>query len=89
MTVVAWMLAGVAAGWIGFFLLRFNAKRGLLFSVVLGTLAGYLGGGLLAPMLAAGAVVTGEFNPFSVFAAFATAAGFLIIGELIHRRFGI
>ena len=89
MTVVAWMLAGVAAAWIGFFLLRFNVKRGLLFSIAIGVLASYLGGGLLGPMLAAGTIVAGEFNPFSVFAAFATAAGVLIVGEMIHRRFGI
>jgi len=89
MTVLAWVLAGVTAGWAGFFLFRFNAKRGLLFSIAIGALAGYLGGGLLAPMLAAGRVVAGEFNPFSVFAAFATAAGFLIIGEMIHRRFRV
>lgn len=89
MSVAAWILAGVAAGWIAYVLFRFNAKRGLLVSVIAGALAGWLGGGLLSPMFAAGAIVPGEFNPFSVFAAFAAAVGCLIVGELIYRRFGV
>jgi uncharacterized membrane protein YeaQ/YmgE (transglycosylase-associated protein family) len=89
MSIAMWMLAGGTAGWIGFVLFGFNAKRGLPASIVTGALAGWLGGGLLAPMVAAGTVVPGEFNPFSMFAALAAAAGCLIVGEMIYRRFGI
>jgi uncharacterized membrane protein YeaQ/YmgE (transglycosylase-associated protein family) len=89
MNVMTWILAGGAAGWIAYTWLRLNAKRGVLFSIAAGAAAGFAGGYLLAPMLSAAMATAGDFNPLSLFTAFATAAACLILGDMISRRLGI
>ncbi len=84
-----WVLAGGAAGWIGYSLMGFNKSRGLLISILIGMVGGFLGGNVLAPMLSAGVAVNpGDFNPFPLLIAFAFAAACLIITNMIHKRFG-
>ena len=84
-----WGLAGGIAGWIGYAFMKFNKDRGLLTSILIGLLGGYLGGSFLAPMFGAGVTVNpGDFNPFRLFIAFASAAACLTISNMIHKRFG-
>ena len=87
--VVLWVLAGGIAGWIGFAFVKFNVARGLLISIIIGMLGGYLGGTVLAPMFGAGVTVNpGDFNPFRLFIAFASATACLTISNMIYKRFG-
>ena len=86
--IMLWGLAGGIAGWICYTLIGFNEKRGLVASIIIGMVGGYLGGNILAPMFGAGAIGSGEFNPFSLFVAFASAAAILTIGNMVHKRFG-
>ncbi len=84
-----WALAGCAAGWIGFAVMGFNRKRGLLTSIIIGMAGGLVGGNLLAPMLSTGiAVNPSDFNPFPLVIAFAFAAACLIVSSMVHKRFG-
>ena len=89
MNAAMWILVGGFAGWIGFSYLKFNAKRGMLVSIIIGMAAGLFGGSVLSPMLGVAAIDPGHFNPLSLFTAFATAAGCLIISNMIYDRFGV
>jgi uncharacterized membrane protein YeaQ/YmgE (transglycosylase-associated protein family) len=89
MNVAMWALVGGAAGWIGFSLLNFNVKRGMPASIVIGMVAALVGGELVAPMVSAALTHPGDFNPLSLFTAFASAAGCLVVGDMIYNRFGV
>lgn len=89
MNIATWILAGGIIGWIGFRYLKFNLKRGMIVSILIGMAGGYLGGSLLAPMLSAAMATHGDFSPLSLFTAFASAAGFVIVSDMIYRRFGM
>ncbi|OGA54048.1 MAG: hypothetical protein A3G24_00055 [Betaproteobacteria bacterium RIFCSPLOWO2_12_FULL_62_13] len=89
MNVTTWILAGGVSGWIGFSYLRFNAKRGLAISIIIGMAGGLLGGAWLAPLLGAVPVNPGDFNPLSLFTAFASAFGCLTVTDMIYKRFGV
>ena len=89
MNIAIGIFVGAIAGWIGFSFLKFNARRGMVISIVIGMAAGFVGGELLAPMLGAAAVNPGDFNPLSIFVAFASAAACLTVGNMIYNRFGV
>ena len=82
-------MAGGVTGWIGYAYLRFNAKRGLAISIIIGVAGGLLGGTWLAPLLGTVPIYSGDFNPLSLFAAFATALGCLTVTDMIYKRFGV
>lgn len=87
--IILWAIAGGAAGWIGYSFLKLNEERGLGVSIAIGMCGGFLGGKLVAPMIGAGAAVNpGDFSPFPLFVALASAAAILIVSSMIHRRFG-
>ena len=88
LNIILWGLAGGIAGWIAFAYMGFNKERGLVVSIVIGMVGGFLGGNILAPMFSAGAISPGAFNPFSLFIAFASAAAVLTISNMVYKRFG-
>ena len=91
MNIVIWILAGGAIGWAGYALLHFNEYRGVVVSVVLGAAGGFLGGKVLTPMLTSPAPlgIPDGFDSLALFVAAASAAAFLAIGNLVHKRFGV
>jgi uncharacterized membrane protein YeaQ/YmgE (transglycosylase-associated protein family) len=88
MNIAMWVVTGGIIGWLSFTFLRFNVARGLAVSIVIGIAGGLFGGNVLGPLLAS-TIHPGDFNPISLFMAFASAAGCLIIGNMIYRRFGV
>jgi uncharacterized membrane protein YeaQ/YmgE (transglycosylase-associated protein family) len=87
--IILWAIAGGVAGWIGYSFMNLNEKRGLPISIMIGMVAGFFGGKLLAPMIGAGGAVNpGDFSPFPLFIALASAAAILIMSSMIHKRFG-
>ena len=87
--VILWVIAGGAAGWIGYSFMKLNEKRGVMLSIAIGMFGGFLGGKHLAPILdAVGTVNPDDFSPFPLFIALASAAAILIISSMIHKRFG-
>ncbi len=91
MNIVIWILAGGMIGWAGYALLNFNEYRGVVVSVVLGAAGGFLGGKVLTPMLTSPAPtgIPEGFDSLALFVAAASAAAFLAIGNLVHKRFGV
>ena len=89
MSVVMWMLTGSVLGWVAYSYLRFNEERGVMVSLIVGALGGFVGGKLVAPMFTAGALAPGEFSAPALFFAAAVAAGFLAAGNLIYKRWGV
>lgn len=88
MNIAMWVIAGGIIGWLSFALMRLNVARGLAVSVVIGVAGALFGGDVLGPLLAS-AVHPGDFNPVALFMALASAAGCLIIGNMIHWRFDV
>ena len=85
---ILWLIAGGAVGWIGYSFMNLSEERSLMTSIALGMFGGFLGGKLVAPMFgAAGAVNPGDFSPWSLFMALASAAAILIISSMLHKRF--
>jgi uncharacterized membrane protein YeaQ/YmgE (transglycosylase-associated protein family) len=88
MNIAMWVVAGCIIGWLSFTFLRFNVARGLAVSIIIGIVGAFFGGNVLGPLIAS-TPHPGGFNPFSLFTAFASAAGCLIIANMIYRRFDV
>ena len=89
MNVVTWMLAGTVIGWIGFSHLRFNPKRGLVVSIIIGIAGGLLGGAWLTPLIETVSIHAEDFNLLAFFAASAVALAALTTADMVYRRFGV
>jgi len=89
MEIVLWMLTGSVMGWVGCSYLRFNEGRGVAVSVIIGALGGFLGGAIVAPIFTAAAAVPDGFSMFALFYAAAGAAAFLVLGNMVHDRWGV
>ena len=88
MNIAMWILAGGMLGWLGFpFILRANAKRGTMLSMIIGAVGGLCGGTVLAPMLGAVKYTPNDFSLFSLGIALGSAGGCLIIWELVSSRY--
>ena len=88
MNIPIWIIAGAVIGWIGCSMLNINEKRGLALSIVIGGLGGLFGGNIVAPLLGAAIDTPNDFSGFSLFVAMATAAGCLLFGKVLDRRYG-
>ena len=89
MNILMWILAGGFAGWIGFNYIRANAYRGVMISIVIGMIGGYVGGNVLTPLLGETASMPDAINPVALLMALASATACLTIGDMIWRRFDI
>ena len=89
MNIVMWMLAGGILGWVGCAFLGFNEERGMVVSVIIGTVGGLFGGKLIAPMFTAAAAVPEAFSLSALLFAAAVAAAFVAVGNLVGKRWGV
>jgi uncharacterized membrane protein YeaQ/YmgE (transglycosylase-associated protein family) len=89
MNIIMWMLTGSVLGWIAYSYLNFNQERGVMVSLVIGALGGFIGGKVIAPMFTAGALAPGDFSAPALFFAAAVAAAFLALGNLVYKRWGV
>jgi len=89
MNIAMWVLAGGALGWIGFAYMKANEDRGMIISVIIGMIGGFIGGNVLAPMLGAPTETPNVFNMYSLLIAMASAAACLAIGNMASKRFGV
>ena len=88
MNIILCVIVGGMAGWIGYSFMKLNEMRSLPISLALGMFGGYIGGQVVAPAIGLGAVNSGDFSPFPLVVALASAAAILIISSMIHKRFG-
>jgi uncharacterized membrane protein YeaQ/YmgE (transglycosylase-associated protein family) len=89
MDILVWMLTGGAVGWAGYSFLGFNEARGMTASIIIGTLGGFFGGKMIAPMFSGAAAVSGDFSSLALLFAAAAAAAFLAVGNLVYNRWGV
>jgi uncharacterized membrane protein YeaQ/YmgE (transglycosylase-associated protein family) len=89
MNIMIWVLAGAAAGWVGYSYMNLNEDRGMLVSVLIGAVGGFFGGKVLAPAFGAVIDASNSFSLFSLIIALAAAAGCLAIGNLLSDRYGV
>lgn len=89
MNIVMWLLAGGILGWVGYSFLGFNEQRGMVVSIIIGTVGGLFGGKLIAPMFTAVAAVPADFSSSALVFAAAAAAAFLAVGNLVYHRWGV
>jgi len=85
MNLILGLVAGALIGGIAFVVLRSNTERGLLTSILLGSIGGGVGA-QLATMISTVPGVDGAPNLFSVATAAATASACLIIANMIASR---
>jgi uncharacterized membrane protein YeaQ/YmgE (transglycosylase-associated protein family) len=84
---VIWLFAGGAIGLAAFQLLRLNRGRGLVVTVIIGVVAGYFGGSIVAPLV--GAAASGsQFSGVALLIACATAAGIVYVCDQVYERYG-
>lgn len=88
MDIAMWMLVGGIFGWIGYAFLGFNQGRGNMASIIIGVMGGFVGGKAVAPMFLT-AAGPGVFSVSALFFAAAIAAVFLLVGNLVHNRWGV
>jgi len=88
--IAMWILAGGIVGWLAYSVIGYNEERGVVVSLVIGAFGGFVGGKALAPMLSSSAAaVPGNFSMAALFCAAAVAAGFLFLGNVSQKRWGI
>jgi uncharacterized membrane protein YeaQ/YmgE (transglycosylase-associated protein family) len=86
---ILWFFAGGLVGWIAFSYAGLSEGRGKVLSIILGAIGGVMGGKLIAPMFVSATAVPGEFSAVALLIAAAAASVFLVIGNMIHVRWGI
>ena len=89
MDIVTWILAGGILGWIGYAYLGYNEERGMMVSILIGSAGGFLGGKLIAPMFSAAPAASGGSGAAALIFAAACAAGFVLLGNMVHKRWGV
>ena len=65
MNILAWIILGGLAGWIGSIIVKTNASQGIFLNIIVGVIGAFLGGFIFS--LFGGAGITG-FNFYSLFA---------------------
>jgi uncharacterized membrane protein YeaQ/YmgE (transglycosylase-associated protein family) len=89
MNILIWALAGAALGWLSFSYLGFSEGRGRFASLVIGAVAGILGGKVIAPMLSAPALVPTDFTTSSLVIAMVVASVVLFAANMVYKRWDV
>ena len=89
MNPIIWIVCGGLLAWAAFKYLDFNRGRGLVIALVIGTIGAYFGGSVLAPLLGHTPGASGEFMPFALVVASATAMALLYLGDFVYERYGV
>jgi uncharacterized membrane protein YeaQ/YmgE (transglycosylase-associated protein family) len=89
MELVLWVAAGAAMGWLAITKMGLNEQRGMIVSIIIGAVGGVIGGKLVAPLFGAVATVPGDFSLAGFFVVLASAVACLMLGNLVHNRFGV
>ena len=86
MNILIWALAGAALGWLSFSYLGFSPGRGKVASLMIGGMAGIMGGKVIAPMLSAPALVPTDFTTSSLLIAMLVASAVLFAANMVYKR---
>jgi len=83
------LLAGATLGWASFVFLNFSEGRGKMASIVIGAMAGAIGGKMIAPILTAPPLVAGDFSMSALMVAMLVASTVLFLANVVNKRWGI
>ena len=88
MNSILWLVAGATVAFVAMRFFNLNGGRGIFVSVLIGCVAAFFGGSVLAPAIADSVIQAGTFNGVSFLIASCTAAAGLYIADTIYERFG-
>jgi len=86
MNILIWALAGAALGWLSFSFLGFSEGRGSVASLMIGAMAGIMGGKVIAPMLTAPALVPTDFRISALIISMVVASAVLFLANMVYKR---
>ena len=89
MNLFIWVLAGAALGWASFVFLAFSEGRGKMASIVIGAMAGAIGGKMIAPILTAPTAVAGDFSMSALVIAMVVCSTVLFVANMVNKRWDI
>ena len=82
MGIIAWIVLGGVAGWIGSIIIGSNASMGIIANIIVGILGAFIGGFIFS--LLGGSDVTG-FNFYSLLVAVAGAVVLLMLAQMLQK----
>jgi uncharacterized membrane protein YeaQ/YmgE (transglycosylase-associated protein family) len=89
METLVWLVAGSLIGWLSYSYLGFNEARGVAVTMVIGAVGALVGAKVIAPMFMAATTPSSELSlPLMLF-ALGSAIGGLVLGNMLHRRWGV
>lgn len=85
MNFIIWLIVGGLIGWIASMIMRTDAQQGLLLNIVVGIVGALLGGWLIAPLLGAGNINSGDFSIMGLLVSLIGACILLAIVNFFRR----
>ncbi|PZQ27153.1 MAG: GlsB/YeaQ/YmgE family stress response membrane protein [Stenotrophomonas acidaminiphila] len=85
MGIIIWLVVGGIIGWLASIIMKRDAQQGIILNVVVGIVGSFLGGWLIAPLLGAGTVNSGDFSVMGLIASLIGAVVLLLIVNLFTR----
>ena len=85
MNIIVWLVIGGLIGWVASMLMRTDGQQGLLLNVVVGIVGAVIGGWLLAPMVGAGTINSGDFSVSGLAVSLVGAVLLLALVNLVRR----
>lgn len=85
MGIIIWLIVGGIIGWVASMIMKTDGQQGIILNVVVGIVGSFLGGWLIAPMLGAGTVNSGDFSVMGLVASLIGAIILLAIVNLFRR----
>ncbi len=82
---LVWLIVGGIIGWLASIIMHTDAQQGLLLNIVVGIVGALLGGWLIAPLLGAGTINTGDFSLMGLLVSLIGAVILLAIVNLLRR----
>ena len=85
MGIIIWLIVGGIIGWVASMIMKTDGQQGIILNVVVGIVGSFLGGWLIAPMLGARTVNSGDFSVMGLIASLIGAIILLAIVNLFRR----
>jgi uncharacterized membrane protein YeaQ/YmgE (transglycosylase-associated protein family) len=85
MNIIIWLVIGGLIGWVASMLMRTDGQQGILLNVVVGIVGAFIGGWLLAPMVGAGTINSGDFSVAGLAVSLVGAVVLLAVVNLVRR----
>ena len=85
MNFIIWLVVGGILGWLASIIMKTDAQQGIGLNIVVGIVGALVGGWLIAPLLGAGTINSGDFSIMGLVASLIGAIILLAVVNLIRR----